>query len=176
MRKTHLVLLAATLLFTACPMRNQRDKLLQEIRQVEREVLPGNFNVTLEKSQQLMNLYIAFAEAFPQDSLTPEFLFTCAAVASASQQELYAITLYQRIYDGYPDHALRPIALMHWALAYDNMGNVERAKPLYEQFLVMFPDSPFVTDVEHLLEMVDQSPEEWLLRIQELENQEKDSN
>jgi hypothetical protein len=56
------------------------------------------------------------------------------------------------------------------------MGDVEHAKPLYEQFLVMFPDSPFVTDVEHLLEMVDKSPEEWLQRMQELENQEKEDH
>jgi len=39
----------------------------------------------------------------------------------------------------------------------------------------MFPDNPFVTDVENLLEMVDKSPEKWFLRMKEYENQ-KDNN
>jgi len=169
MKKTHLSLLIATLLLTACPSGNQRDNLLKELRQTEKEVFSRNFDVPLEKKQQLMDMYVGFVDIFPQDSLSPEFLFSCATVASASQQELYSITLYQRIYNDYPDHALRPVALMYWALTYDNMGDVERAKPLYEQFLVMFPDSPFVTDVENLLEMVDKSPEEWILKMMELE-------
>jgi len=175
MKKTYLILLAATLLFTACPTSSRHDKLLNEIRKTEQEIFSRNFDVILEKSQHLMDLYIAFAEEFPQDSLTPEFLFSCATVASATQQEMFSITLYQRIYNEYPEHALRPVALMHWALAYDNMGDADRARALYEQFLVMFPDSPFVTDVEHLLEMVDKSPEEWFLRMKEYENQ-KDNN
>ena len=172
MKKIHLILLAATLLLTMCKTSNQRDKLLQEIRQTEQEIFSKNFDVTLEKSQHLMDLYLAFANDFPEDPLSPEFLFSCATVASASQQEMYSITLYQRIYNEYPDHAIRPIALMHWALAYDNMGDAERAKPLYEQFLVMFPDNPYVTDVKHLLEMVDKSPEEWELYMRQLESME----
>ena len=160
MRKIILTLLAVAALFAACTTSNQRDKMLQEITQSEQEIFSKN-NVTIEESQHLMDLYIAFADAFPQDSLSPEFLFSCANIAINTQQEKFAITLYQRIYDEYPDHAFRPIALLHQALVYDNMGDVGHAKPLYEQFLVLFPDDPFVSDVEHLLEMVDKSPEEW---------------
>jgi len=160
MRNTVLTLLAATLLFAACTTRNQREKLLQEITQSEKEIFSKN-DVTMEESQHLMDLYLTFADEFPQDSLSPEFLFSCANIALNTQQEKFAITLYQRVYDGYPDHAFRPIALLHQALAYDNMGDVEHAKPLYEQFLVLFPDNPFISDVEYLLEMVDKSPDEW---------------
>jgi len=170
MKRVLLILFAATLLFPACKS-DPREKLIKEIKQAEQEIISKEFNVTMEKSQHLMDLYLAFAEKFPQDSLTPELLFCCAAIATASQQERYAITLYQRIYDEYPDHALRPIVLLEQALAYDNMGNAEHAKPLYEQFLVMFPDHPYTEDVEHLLEMVDKSAEDWELFMQLLENQ-----
>jgi len=174
MKRLSLILCAATLLFSACwETGNEREKLLKEIKKAEQEILSKEFNVTMEKSQKLMDLYLAFAEQFPQDSLTPELLFCCAAIATASQQELYAITLYQRIYDEFPDHALRPIALLEQALAYDNMGIAERAKPLYEQFLIVFPDHPYTEDVEHLLDMVDKTPEEWELLMQQFENQEE---
>jgi len=172
MKRVLLILFAATLLFPACcDTSSRRDNLLKEIKKAEQELIAKDFNVTMEKSQRLMDLYLTFVEAFPQDSLAPELLFCCAAVATASQQEKFAITLYQRIYDEYPDHAVRPIALLEHALAYDNMGDAERAKPLYEQFLVMFPDHPYTEDVEHLLEMVDKSAEDWELFMQLLENQ-----
>ena len=170
MKKSLLILCTAALLFTACETRDHREKLLQEITQAEQKFLSKARNITLEESQRLMDLYLAFANDFPKDSLTPEMLFRCATVAASSQQEIYAITLYQRIYDEYPDHALRPIALLEWALAYDNMGDVEHAKPLYEQFLVMFPDNLYATDAEHLLEMVEKTPEEWEFFMQQLDS------
>jgi tetratricopeptide (TPR) repeat protein len=170
MKKVLFILCAVLLFLAACKTSNQREKLLKEI-ETEQQNLFGSFEFTMEKGQQLMDLYLAFADEFPQDSLTPEFLFRCADVAANSKQELYAITLYKRIYEEYLEHALRPIALLNQALAYDNMGNAASAKPLYEQFLVMFPDNPYISDVQQLLEMVDLSPEEWLLRMQEQGNE-----
>jgi TolA-binding protein len=121
-----------------------------------------------------MDLYLAFAEEFPQDSLTPELLFRCADIAVNSQQEKFAITLYQRIYDEFPNHAFRPIALLYQAKIYDYlMGDADHAKPLYEQFLVMFPDDPNAVDVELSLKIVGKSPEELELLIREFENQEE---
>jgi len=161
MKKTLLILLAVTTLFAACKTSgNQREKRLKEIAQAEQEYFSKDFTVTLEESQHLMDLYLAFADAFPQDSLTPEMLFGCASVAIRSQQELYAVTLYKRVYDEYPNHALRPLALIHQAVVYDNLGDIDHAKPLYEQFLVMFPDDPFATEVKHLLDILGKSPEE----------------
>ncbi|MCL2511297.1 MAG: tetratricopeptide repeat protein [Bacteroidales bacterium] len=175
MKKVLFILFAVTLLFAACGDREdkQREKLMNEIKKAEQEFVAKDFNLTLEKSQRLMNLYLNFVEKYPQDSLAPELLFCCAAVATASQQEKFAITLYQRIYDEYPNHALRPIALLEQALAYDNMGDAERAKPLYEQFLIVFPDHPYIEDVKHLLDMVDKTPEEWEQLMLQFENQEE---
>jgi TolA-binding protein len=168
MKKGFLILLAVTSLFTACETGgDQREKRFQKITEAEQEVFPKMFDVTLEKKQHLIELYLAFADEFPQDSLTPELLFNCATIAVASQQEMYAITLYQRIYDEYPNHVLRPIALMEQALVYDNMGDVEHAKPLYEQFLVVFPDHSLAEDVKYLFEMLGKSPEEMELLWQQ---------
>jgi tetratricopeptide (TPR) repeat protein len=173
MKTTLSILFSVTLLLVACETGSKREKLLKEVTQAEQELFSKNFDITLEKKQHLMDLYLAFAEEFPQDSLAPELLFRCADIAVNSQQEKYAITLYQRIYDEFPDHAFRPIALLNQALVYDNMGDADHAKPLYEQFLVMFPDDPYATDVKYLLEMVGKSPEELELLMQEFENQEE---
>jgi len=169
MKKTLLILCAAAMLFTMCKTRDQREKLLQEITQEEQKIFSKDHMLTLEESQRLMDLYVLFAKDYPEDPLSPDLLFRCANMALNSQQEVYAITLYKRVYDEYPDHALRPVALLNQALVYDNMGNVERAKPLYELFLETFPDDPYVTDVEHLLEMVDKSPEEWEAYMRQLD-------
>ena len=174
MKKTLSILLAVTLLSAACKTGDPREKLLQEITQTEREIFSKNLDVTLEKKQHLMDLYLSFTEQFPQDSLAPDFLFRCADMAAYSQQEQYSITLYQRIYDEYPDHPLRSIALLNQALMYDNMGDADHAKPLYEQFLVMFPDDPYFEDVQQLLEMVGKSPEELDFLMQEQDNQQED--
>jgi TolA-binding protein len=98
-------------------------------------------------------------------------LFICASFAAATQQEMYAITLYQRIYDEFPDHAFRPVALLQQALVYDNLHDADHSKPLYEQFLVMFPDHPLAEDAQMLLEMAGKSDEEWEAMIQQFENQ-----
>jgi TolA-binding protein len=171
MKKTLSILFTVILLFAACKTGDQREKLFEEITREKQEILSNNFDVALEKSQHSIDLCLAFAKDFPQDSLTPEILFWGAIVALNSQQEKFAITLYQRVYDEYPDHALRPIALLGQARIYDYLGDPDHAKPLYEQFLVMFPDDPNVEDVEQSLEIVGKSPEELELLIREFENQ-----
>ena len=172
MKKLLLILLAVVSLFAACKTDNQREKLLKEITQSEKEIVAKE-SVTFEENQRLIDLYLAFADEFPQDSLTPEMLFCCASFAAATQQEMYAITLYQRIYDEFPDHAFRPIALLQQARIYDYLGDIEHAKPLYEQFLVMFPNDPDAVGVKEYLEIFGKSEEELELLIQQFENQNK---
>jgi len=170
MKRIFLILLAAVTLFAACKTDNQREKLLKEITQSEKEIVAKE-SVTFEENQRLIDLYLAFVDEFPQDSLAPEMLFICASFAAATQQEMYAITLYQRIYDEFPDHAFRPVALLQQALVYDNLHDADHSKPLYEQFLVMFPDHPLAEDAQMLLEMAGKSDEEWEAMIQQFENQ-----
>lgn len=97
----------------------------------------------------------------PQDEQSPEYLHKAGETARAIRSFPKAIVLYDWIYTKYPSYEKAPQSLFLKAFTYDNdLGDKEKAKLLYQEFLKKFPNDDFADDTEFLLANIDKNDEE----------------
>ncbi|MBP9690293.1 MAG: tetratricopeptide repeat protein, partial [Bacteroidia bacterium] len=128
------VVVMVALVAVAC--QSPKEQALKEIEalQVQDSVFSID-NMAKEK-----DAYLAFADKYPDDERTPEFLFkagqSLGAIASQSKdvkQHEEAIAVFKRLQDNYPKHHYAEEALFLTGFVYENdIGDLEKAKATYQ--------------------------------------------
>lgn len=121
-----------------------KEKALKEIEAFE--VQDSTFSI--DNMVKLKAAYIAFADKYPDDERTPEFLFRaaqhCNVLASQDndmKQHEEAVQLFGRIRTSYPKHEMAEEAMFLTAYIYENhMGDTARARALYNEFIAAYPN------------------------------------
>lgn len=94
-----------------------------------------------------------YARRFPQDTLTPKFLFRTAAASRGIGDFEKAVELWGRITVSYENYKRAPEALFLQGLTLDeNLADTGRARQQYEAFLERYPKHPLANDARLLLE------------------------
>lgn len=154
-----IALLLLLVVMIAC--QNSRQEVIEQIKETEASVFDQNGMIDQARVDELISVYISFADSYPQDSLAPGYLFRAADVAMTTNRSNQAITLYQRIREEYPDYRKVPEALFLEGYVYENyLGRLDKAKAIYEEFLEKYPDNDFADDAEISLKYLGKSPEE----------------
>ncbi len=101
-------------------------------------------------------------------------LLKAAGLAKTIENPLKAIELYAKIADGMPQNPKAPTALFMLGFVYENdLGDLTKAKSVYESFLQKYPNDPdFADDAQNALKMLGKSPEDI---IKSFEQQNRDS-
>ena len=94
-----------------------------------------------------------YARRFPQDTLTPKFLFQAASASRGIGDFEKSAALWGSIAAGYDNYQRAPDALFLQALTLDeNLQDTTRARQQYEAFLARYPKHPLANDARILLE------------------------
>ncbi len=110
----------------------------------------------------------AFAEKYPQDSMSALLLFRAADVARGVGEYGKAIQLWGQVWRTYPDFKLAPDALFLQAFTFDNdLKDVEEARKYYQKVIAHFPNHPLTGQAEQLLKVLGKSPEELVRKFQQ---------
>ncbi len=108
-----------------------------------------------------------YASSFPKDEMSPAFLFRAGEVSRAIKQYREGILILDKVYTDYPDHEKAAPALFLKAFTYEeNLRDKEQAKQYYNEFLQKFPDHQLASQVQQLLSVIDQSPEDLIKSFQ----------
>ncbi len=146
-------------IFTAC--KSERDKNIAQIESQENELFGESGMVDRTRIGPLLDLYVSFADTYPDDTLSPVYLFKAGDMAMNTNRSVQAIQLYSRIIEQYPDYTKVPEALFLKGYVYENnLGRLDKAREIYEEFLERFPDNDFADDAEVSLRYLGMSPEE----------------
>lgn len=159
------LMLALMVLGTSCSRENKMEKQIQGL---EKEIFSDQEqSVDLDKTAKLVDTYIAYADAYPQNRKAPEYLFNAGNVAMNLLDPQKAITLFDRIMTSYPDYEKIPHCLFLKAFIYENQLNqLGKAEMLYREFLEKHPGHEFADDAELSLKNLGKSPEELLDQFQ----------
>ncbi|HNS16448.1 MAG TPA: tetratricopeptide repeat protein [Bacteroidales bacterium] len=159
------LILTLLLLGSACSQKNKMDK---QITALENEIFSDQEqSVNMEKTAQLVDAYVAFADSYPSDTEAPEHLFNAGNVAMNLLDPEKAITLFDRIMKSYPEFEKIPHCLFLKAFIYENQLNqLGSAEMLYREFLQKYPDHEFTDDAEMSLKNLGKTPEELLEQFQ----------
>jgi TolA-binding protein len=169
--KNWVVLLFVSLFFLACsPSRQKQQK---EIKSIENRLF-GESSQGFNKASAdtLINLYTGFADKYPEDSLTPGYLFKAANLAMTMQDGPQALTLFNRILTAYPDDPKSSMSLFFVAFVQENlMQNLDKAKETYLLFIEKYPESDFADDAQMSLMNLGKSLEQ-ILQEREMKRKE----
>ncbi|MDZ7741781.1 MAG: tetratricopeptide repeat protein [Bacteroidota bacterium] len=139
-----------------------KSDMQQEITQNEEALFAGEAKgIDKGKAALLINSYVQYADAFPEDSMSPDYLFRAADISMNIFESGQAIDLYNRIINNYPEYEKVPQCVFLKAFVYENnLNDLNSAKKYYKEFLAKYPDDEFADDAEMSLQNLGKSPEE----------------
>lgn len=127
-----------------------------------------NKMVDRQKANDLIDSYIDYANSFPESTNSPEYLFKAGDIAMNLNVPQKAIEVFNRIINDYPDYEKAPQCLFLKAYVYENnLGNLEEAKKIYEEFLQKYPDDDFADDAQVSIKNLGKTPEELIKEFEE---------
>lgn len=136
------------------------EKMSAEISKLESGMKSIPKDDSVEVSE-LLSAYQNFSSKYPDDSLSPEYLYRAAALAAGFNRGTQAIDLYESIIHAYPAYKKIPECYFMEAFTYENtLGNIGKANELYHQFLDKYPDHELAEGARSAIKFLGKSPEE----------------
>ena len=162
MKKIALLTFAALLMVACGPSREDR---INQIEDFEDYIFESAIAADPEVADQLTALYVAFADKYPNDSLSPEYLMKAAEVQGNVLHSDRAVELFDRVIADYPDFNEVPMCYFLKGNALELNSQIDEAKAAYEEFLEKYPDHYMAEQTRIMLPRIGMSPEEMLADI-----------
>ncbi len=124
-------------------------------------------SMSVKKAKEAIHTFVA---RFPEDSLSPSYLFELALLFEKQQQYDSTVKTLDKIYSGYPHSKQASKAVFLEGFLYANVLNqLDKAKNTYQLYLDNFSavDAKMTNDVQMELQNLGKSPEEILKQIQD---------
>lgn len=128
---------------------------------------PDKFGINRGNAQRYVDACEAFALGYPKDGETPMYLYRGAEMARTLKTFNKALSIYDWIFEKYPDHEKTPTTLFLKGFMLENeLNDKDKAKEIYNQFLKIYPDHELSDDIQFLLENIDKSDKEIMEMIE----------
>lgn len=162
MNPRFLFLGVALMAMVACAP-GKKEKLQSQISQIETSLSMLDITTEDEDAQELISLYVKYADEFPDDSLAPIYIFRAADVSSNLGQYDESINYLDRMIEDYSE-VYDDIALCYFLKGhnYELSERFDEAREMYEAYLELFPDHYLAADTRKILPNLGMSPEELL--------------
>ena len=167
MKKLTLITLAALLTVACGPSKEER---INQIEDFEDSIFESAIAADPETADQLTALYVAFADKYPNDSLSPQYLMKGADMQSNVLHTERALELFDRVINDYPDFEEVPMCFFLKGNALELNSQIDEAKAAYEEFIAKYPDHFMADDARRMLPIIGKSDEEKLAYILEHAN------
>ena len=143
-------LMMVFIIFSCKPSKN---KSIEKINILEKEILSVNAKIDSTKANQLIDLYIDYADNFKDDSIAPHYLFKAANVSLSVGKYEKSVSLLDRTCKDYSNFKKLPDCIFLKAFIYENMlHDLKKANEIYNEFISKFPDNDMVPSAKAAIE------------------------
>jgi tetratricopeptide (TPR) repeat protein len=136
------------------PMSEQ-NQMKQEIADKEKELFSTD-ETDPKLADEMIKKYVDYVAKYPEDAISPEYLFKAADIAMNFERPHDAIAYLSKIerdYEGFDKYAT---CLFLKGYVYDYyIGDVEKAKEYYNLLIKKFPNNARVKDAEAALKYLE---------------------
>ncbi len=159
-----LPLIMAAMIASSCNNATKtpsHDDMLNAIDSIEASInveFPETIDTAI--SNGLINKYVQFADAYPNDSLTPSFLLQAARWAYATNNVDDMVKYYDRIIDNYEGYEKLDECMYEKGINLDNAGRKEEARKAYQEFIDEYPEHFLTEDIKKAIKLLDMSDEQ----------------
>ncbi len=148
------------LLLTACGPN--RSKELDNIRTLESTVREADMVASPETALQLTNSYLQFSQNFPDDSLTPIFLYNASDLSLNIGRYDTSLYCLRQIIDNYPDFSEASTCYFLIGNLFEVSEQYDSAVVAYNEFLEYYPDHPLAQSAAFAIKNIGLTPEQML--------------
>jgi len=143
--------------------------LKEKIENQEKKLLENQTKAVGEEDvKKLLDNYLEYASKNPSDSLAPEYLFKAADLMMNTGMPVKSVEQLDKLMNGYPDFSRNSDALFLKGFILENhLGELGRAKSVYELFLKKYPKHEFADDVEVSIKYLGRTPEEMVREFEQ---------
>ncbi|NQU31600.1 MAG: tetratricopeptide repeat protein [Bacteroidetes bacterium] len=180
MYKIVIVFIFSAFLLVSCNNTNNevnsnKEVSIEYINTLEAELFNANMTTPdFEKAKQLADMYVAYADQNPNDSIAPDFLFKAADINMNVSSPQTTIALFNNIISLYPEYKNIPTIMFLKGFVYeDQLNDYENARKYYVDFLEKYPNSDFADDALVSLNNLGKSPEELIKEFEKQNNENK---
>jgi tetratricopeptide (TPR) repeat protein len=161
----YVILLAGFVLACSSPI----EKKMTAIKTLEDSLFSDETKIIdRAKANELITLYIDFADNFKDDKRAAENLFKAGDMAMNLNMPHKAIQIFDRIMNDYADFKKSPQCLFLKGYIYENdLKDLANAKKFYEEFLLKYPNDEFADDAEISIQNLGKTPEELIREFEE---------
>ena len=148
-----------------------RDKSAIEIQNFEKDLYSQQaFTFDKVKGDSLLKMYDDFITRFPNDSLSPVFLFKAANLAITEGDGNKALSFLDRFIQKYPDHPKVPVCSFFKGYVYENiLKNMDMAKENYLFYIEKYPNDVFVKDARMAIKNLGKTPEQMIKEFEAMQ-------
>ena len=113
----------------------------------------------------------------PKDEKSAEYLFNTGQLYQQLRDFKTAVSVFESVYEQYPQSAKAPNALFLMAMSYkDNLNDTSKAKQYYTEFLQKFSQHELADDAKILLENIGKTDEQMFEELMKKAAAKGDSN
>lgn len=176
MRSFHAFITAVAVALIVASCSSPHDKLQSEIKNLEDSLFADATKMIDKKmAQGLIGKYVEFADEFPDDPETPHTLFKAGDMAMNLNMPQQAVQIFDRIMNDFPEYEKTPQCLFLKGYVYENdFKDLEKAKQIYEEFLVKYPEDDFADDAAISIQNLGKTPEELIREFEEKARQQNE--
>jgi len=163
------VLLLTSILLSSCNgnlnnKNNTSEVTIEKINKLEKELFDsGLTTINTTKARQLCDLYVEYANTYPEDSISPELLYKAADINMNVNDPKSTIALFNKIVSTYPKYKNIPTIIFLRGYVYENqLQDYNKAKQSYLELLRKYPNSDFADDATISIKNLGKSPEEMI--------------
>lgn len=168
MKKLSLLLIIA--LFLVGCEEEKNNTPANNAEQVEEHDFSAEEAVSPEVANDLVAAYCEFADANPNDSMAPEYLFMAVDVLMNFDEPQRTIAIIDRLINDYPDYDKTQFAFFLKGFIFEERyRDLDKAKQIYEQYLELYPNGDFADDCRASIENLGLSPEELVRKFEAME-------
>lgn len=139
-------------------------EMATRIRTME-DSLFENMAFDRRNAQMLLDVYKAYAAAYPLDARSPEYLFRAAGVLRSMGLADQSILMYDRIIRDYPGWERLADTYYLKAFTIDTeLGHKGDAEAAYKEVINLYPDHKFAQDARAMIENLAYTDEELIAR------------
>ncbi|MEP7264198.1 MAG: tetratricopeptide repeat protein, partial [Bacteroidota bacterium] len=136
-------------------------KVQKQIEAKEKELLAdSSLSPDRAKANELIKLYISYADQFPDDTTAGTYLFKAGDIADRIRQPQQALDLFARV-QRYQSNPKAAVALFLQGFINENeLNDKVKAKSFYEEFLKKYPNHELSKDVRTTINNLGKTDEE----------------
>jgi outer membrane protein assembly factor BamD (BamD/ComL family) len=163
----NLLIISALVAFIVSCKTNPEQKAIEKIKKAEQELYASEI-LDKDKGIAMIELYLAFAKQYSEDSISASYLYKAADIAMNLKLGSQSVLYLDKIMTNYPTYSKVPESLFLKGFILENqLSKIEEAGQVYKLFLERYPNHPFAKDARASLEYLGKSPEEIVRMFEE---------